>query len=146
MKKYSVYFHSITHGELDRSSIDADSFDDAYQKYIVGKDSNNFESVVVSPFGWLDYAISGNRSFKNPLYKPVEKPKAPDNHKQTSESENDISNSFYATSSVTKAHSEKLDKLIELQEKQLYWIRIIGIPFLFAAIGTFLTLLIRVFK
>ncbi len=38
--------------------------------------------------------------------------------------------------------SDKLDKLIELQEKQLYWIRIIGIPFLFAAIGIFLSLLI----
>ena len=52
MKKYSVYFYSIMNGEFDRSSIDADSFDDAYQKYIVGKDSNKFESVVVSPFGW----------------------------------------------------------------------------------------------
>lgn len=28
------------------------------------------------------------------------------------------------------------------EEKQLYWIRIIGIPFLFAAIGIFLSLLI----
>jgi hypothetical protein len=39
--------------------------------------------------------------------------------------------------------NDKLDKLIELQEKQLYWIRIIGIPFLFAAIGGFLAILFR---
>lgn len=65
-----------------------------------------------------------------------------DPEKQLSDSEDNISNSFYATSSVTKAHSEKLDKLIELQEKQLYWIRIIWIPFLFAAIGTFIALVI----
>ena len=44
---------------------------------------------------------------------------------------------------VSKSHSEKLDRLIELQEKQLYWIRIIGIPFLFAAIGGFLAILFR---
>jgi len=146
MKTFSVYFYSITHGEANRTSIEADSFDDAYQKYIVDKDFNDFESVVVSPFGWLDYAISGNKKFKNPLYKPVEKPKTPDSYKQTSESETCISKSFYSTCSLSKTDSGKLDKLIELQEKQLYWIRIIGIPFLFAAIGSFLVLIIRAFN
>lgn len=38
--------------------------------------------------------------------------------------------------------NEILLKILETQEKQLYWIRIIGIPFLFAAIGIFLSLLI----
>lgn len=37
-------------------------------------------------------------------------------------------------------------KILETQEKQLYWIRTIGIPFLFAAIGTFLALIIRAFN
>jgi len=58
----------------------------------------------------------------------------------------DIAETFYSTPSFSKADSRKLDKLIELQEKQLYWIRIIGIPFLFAAIGSFLVLITRAFN
>ena len=34
-------------------------------------------------------------------------------------------------------------KILETQEKQLYWIRIIGIPFLFASLGGFLAILFR---
>ena len=36
---------------------------------------------------------------------------------------------------------ETQDKQLENQNKQLYWIRLIGINFLFAAIGTLLTML-----
>jgi len=43
----------------------------------------------------------------------------------------------------TSRQNEILLKILVAQEKQLYWIRIIGIPFLFAAIGTFLALIIR---
>ena len=39
--------------------------------------------------------------------------------------------------------TEVLQKILIAQEKQLYWIRIIGIPFLFAAIGGFLAILFR---
>ena len=46
----------------------------------------------------------------------------------------------------TSRQNEILLKILVAQEKQLYWIRIIGIPFLFAAIGTFLALIIRVFN
>lgn len=42
--------------------------------------------------------------------------------------------------------NEILFKILETQEKQLYWIRTIGIPFLFAAIGTFVALIIRAFN
>jgi hypothetical protein len=43
-------------------------------------------------------------------------------------------------------HNEILLKILEAQGKQLYWIRIIGIPFLLAAIGSFLALVIRIFN
>lgn len=39
--------------------------------------------------------------------------------------------------------NDVLYKILKTQEKQLYWIRIIGIPFLFAAIGGFLAILFR---
>jgi len=37
----------------------------------------------------------------------------------------------------------KLEKIVSIQEKQLYWIRIIGLPFLMAAIGSLIVLIIR---
>lgn len=48
-------------------------------------------------------------------------------------------NTFASSSPQT----EVLQKILIAQEKQLYWIRIIGIPFLFAAIGGFLAILFR---
>jgi len=38
------------------------------------------------------------------------------------------------------------DKQLETQDKQLYWIRAIGMSFLFAAIGTLLTMLASFFR
>lgn len=146
MKKYDVYFLSEEKGEKDRETIKAESHEEAFKTYLVGKTANNFEVVVVEVAGFFDSLTSSTQSFKNPLYKIDEIVGNRDYEKPVSDSEDNISNSFSATSSVTKAHSEKLDKLIELQEKQLYWIRIIGIPFLFAAIGTFLALIIRAFN
>lgn len=142
MKIYSVYFNSTTNGEADRTKIEADSFDDAYQQYIDGKDFNDFEEVVVSPFGWYEYIVSGVKYYKNPLYKPVEKPKTPDNYKQISESETCTSKPFYATSTAPIAYSEKLDKLIELQEKQLFWIRFFGIITVISMVFTFIYVLV----
>lgn len=57
-------------------------------------------------------------------------------------SESEIESDIIVNSS---RQNEILLKILETQEKQLYWIRIIGIPFLFAAIVTFLTLIIRAF-
>ena len=58
-------------------------------------------------------------------------------------SESEIESDIIVNSS---RQNEILLKILETQEKQLYWIRIIGIPFLFAAIGTFLALIIRAFN
>ena len=85
----------------------------------------------------------GNESFPNPLYKLVDK-------KQHISKTNDATMNSLASDNLNRStevfggiRDDKLDKLIELQEKQLYWIRIIGIPFLFAAIGGFLAILFR---
>jgi hypothetical protein len=58
-------------------------------------------------------------------------------------SESEIESDIIVNSS---RQNEILLKILETQEKQLYWIRIIGIPFFFAAIGTFLALIIRAFN
>ena len=127
MKKYDVYFLSEEKGEKDRETIKAESHEEAFKTYLVGKTANNFEVVVVEVAGFFDSLTSSTQSFKNPLYKIDEIVGNRDYEKPVSDSEDNISNSFSATSSVTKAHSEKLDKLIELQEKQLFWIRFFGV-------------------
>lgn len=142
MKKYSVYFYSIIHGEFDRSSINAESFESAYNKYLLGKESNNFESVVVSPFGWMDYFFSSSKTFPNPLFKPAEKLKVHEDQNQAAKSGTEISNLFHSTFNLSKTDSGKLDKLIELQEKQLHWIRFLGVVTLISLITAFFYILL----
>jgi hypothetical protein len=127
MKKYDVYFYSREQGEKDKEVVKAESHKDALEKYLVGKNVNNFKMIVVDAKGFFDPLASSQQLFKNPLYKNDEIVGNCDHEKQLSDSEDNISNSFYATSSLTKNHSEKLDKLIELQEKQLFWIRFFGV-------------------
>jgi len=55
-------------------------------------------------------------------------------------SESEIESDIIVNSS---RQNEILLKILETQEKQLYWIRIIGIPFLLAAIGGLLAILFR---
>ena len=55
-------------------------------------------------------------------------------------SESEIESDIIVNSS---RQNEILLKILETQEKQLYLIRIIGIPFFFAAIGVFLAILFR---
>ena len=146
MKKFEVYFFSENKGEKERAMIYAESQIDAMQKFIVGKEANNFSTVVVSPASFIDSILSTHELFPNPLYKLVDK-------KQHISKTNDAAINSLASDNLNRStevfggiRDDKLDKLIELQEKQLYWIRIIGIQFLFAAIGTLLALIIRAFN
>lgn len=145
MKKFDVYFYSDAKGAKDREIINAETHEAAFKKYLVGKNINDFKLIYVdtaSFFDSLTSSVQSLQSFNNPLYKSDEAEINQNNEKPLSGSDDNVSTSFCSTPSFSKADSGKLDKLIELQEKQLYWIRIIGIPFLFAAIGTFLTMLL----
>jgi len=149
MKKFDVCFYSEAKGAKDREIINAETHEAALKKYLIGKNINDFKFIYVDTAGFFDSLTSSVQSlqkFNNPLYKSDEAEIIQDNEKHVSGSDANVPTSFYSTPSVSKADSGKLDKLIELQEKQLYWIRIIGIPFLFAAIGSFLVLIIRAFN
>jgi hypothetical protein len=230
MKKFEVYFFSEDKGSFENQKIHAETQEDAFNKFLIGKQSNNYKFVVVSPDSFLDSVSISAKSFPNPLCIPdkiegesilntgtgddifylqktpsnsdkdgpfsrkdlqtnlnskqigdqwrvcwgngswmlakdflkfgplgatdrLSRPKS--NSKQPSpadegENEPNKSNKLIGVEDLNKImkgsinfSSEKIDKLIELQEKQLYWIRIIGIPFLFAAIGGFLAILFR---
>jgi len=58
-------------------------------------------------------------------------------------SESEIESDIIVNSS---RQNEILLKILETQEKQLYWIRIIGMPVMFAAIGTMLTIIASFFR
>lgn len=146
MKKFRVYFFSEAKGEKDIEIINAESHEAAFKKYLVGKNIKDFKLIGVDNAGFFDSLTFSVQTFNNPLYKNDEAEINQDNEKHVSGSDANVPTSFYSTCSLSKADSGKLDKLIELQQKQLYWIRIIGIPFLFAAIGTFLALIIRAFN
>ncbi|MBM3454993.1 MAG: hypothetical protein FJX80_07575 [Bacteroidetes bacterium] len=147
MKKYFVYFMEEFGGELSQQkTVLAESKEEARDNYLIENKSEKHPLIMVSPVAFF----SNPQVFDNPIYQKKKKQiigtEQKINCEEASEGgpvENNISASFYSTPSFSKADSRKLDKLIELQEKQLFWIRIIGIPFLMAAIGSLIVLIIR---
>ncbi len=131
MKKFEVYFYSENQGEKERAVIYAESQIDAMRKFVDGKALNDFETVVVSAASFIGSITSMPESFPNPLYTVFDKKQTISKTNQDAVNylvSDDLSRSTDVFGGIT---NDKLDKLIELQEKQLYWIRIIGIPFLF---------------
>ena len=145
MKKFEVYFFSNEKGEKDRETIKAESHEEAFQKYLVGKSANNFKVIVVDIAGFFESMTTSEQRFNNPLYINDEISKNQDD-KKPGDLEYNISDSFYSTSSMTKVCSDRLDRLIELQEKQLYWTRIIAAPVFLAIVIFFLNMVFGVFK
>ena len=146
MKKFEVYFFSEKKGQKERALIYAESQIDAMRKFVDGKEPNNFETVVVSAASFIGSITSMPESFQNPLYTGFDKKQAISKTNQDAANYSASDDLSHSTDAFGGIVNYKLDKMIELQEKQLYWIRIIGIPFLFAAIGTFLALIIRAFN
>lgn len=72
MKKYDVYFFSEDKGSKDIRRIEAESHEEAFQQYLIGKTSNDFKLVVVDVAGFFDSLTSSAQTFKNPLYKDVD--------------------------------------------------------------------------
>ena len=141
-QKYDVLFSNKNKFlQTGLKQIIADSPEEAFKKFLVGKEPNKFELVVVSGSGFWDF-IKSPEYFPNPLFRPDEIINRPSKNR-ASENELAADKTYYKKDGFRKHQSDKLDRLIELQEKQLYWIRIIGIPFLFAAIGGFLAILLR---
>ena len=143
MKKFRVCFFSENREAIDEAVLYAESYEDAFQKYIVSKEPNDFKLVIVDAAGFFASMSSEAQGFPNPLCRIQKSQIKNDERIIKTASEVDSELSFNSASNFYKSHSEKLDILIGLQEKQLCWIRIIGIPFLFAAIGGFLAILFR---
>lgn len=141
MKKYIVYFLEEFGGELSQQkTVLAETKEDALDKYLLENYSEKHRLIMVSATAFF----STPQVFNNPIYQKNKKEiiEADEKQNKSDESfrdEREIANSNRSVNS----NSDKLDRLIEIQEKQLYWIRIIGIPFLFASLGGFLVNLFR---
>jgi len=142
MKKYIVCFKEEFSGaKYQKKVVLAESKEEARDKYLVENYSEKHELIeVISP----EFS-SAPQVCDNPIYyqkKRIEVDQKSIQHEESSEEKFAIKNKKRSIN----IQSDRLDRLIELQEKQLYWIRIVGIPFLMAAIGTFLSLLISALK
>ena len=141
MKKYIVYFMEEFGGEASQiKTVLAESKEEARDKYLLENHSEEHLLIMVNSTAFF----SAPQVFNNPIYQKnkkeiIEADKKQNKSDESFRDEREIENSNRSVNS----NSEKLDRLIELQEKQLYWIRIIGIPFFFAAIGGFLAILFK---
>ena len=141
MKKYIVYFMEEFGGEASQiKTVLAESKEEARDKYLLENHSEEHLLIMVNSTAFF----SAPQVFNNPIYQKnkkeiIEADKKQNKSDESFRDEREIENSNRSVNS----NSEKLDRLIELQEKQLYWIRIIGIPFLFASLGGFFANLFR---
>jgi hypothetical protein len=118
----------------------AESKEEARDKYLLENHSEEHLLIMVNSTAFF----SAPQIFNNPIYQKkkkeiIEADKKLIDDKESSENKFAVDNKNRSIN----IQSDKLDRLIELQEKQLYWIRIIGIPFLLAAIGGLLAILLR---
>lgn len=144
MKKYDVWFCADRNGNaVQLKTLLATSEDDAFQKYLAENYSEDCPIVYVR----LKSLFAAPKVFDNPKF-PTEH-KCGDGNVKNSVKECKSSVNLAARlvqEELDHVNIKKLDRLIEIQEKQLYWIRIIGMPVMFAAIGAMLTLLASFFR
>ena len=135
MKKHIVYFlEEFGGGSSQQKTVLAESKEEARDKYLLENYSEKHRLIMVSPTAFF----STPQVFDNPIYQKNEKEiiEAEKEQNKSDESfrdEREIANSNRSVNS----NSDKLDRLIELQEKQLGWIRIIALPVLLSIIFFF---------
>ena len=139
MKKYIVYFVDEFGVELSPHKIVfAESKEDALDKYLLENHSEKHRLIMVNPTEFF----STPQVFDNPIYQKnkkeiIEADKKQNKSDESFRDEREIANSNRSVNS----NSEKLDRLIELQEKQLFWVRVVGLPILLGVIVTFIRIL-----
>lgn len=67
MRKLKVCFCSKTGEAVNEEIINAESYEDAFQKFIVGKEPNDFQTVIVDVAGFFGSISSIAQAFSNPL-------------------------------------------------------------------------------
>ena len=139
MKKHIVYFlEEFGGGSSQQKTVLAESKEEARDKYLLENYSEKHRLIMVSPTAFF----STPQVFDNPIYQKkkkeiIEAEKEQNKSDESFRDEREIANSNRSVNS----NSDKLDRLIEIQEKQLGWIRIIALPVLLSIIFFFLRIL-----
>jgi hypothetical protein len=132
MKKFKLQFSTKPGGENynEVKIIQAESCEVAVQQFVEASKNTCDQYVLASGYGFLNSeGIHLNPYYNQPQKIDVPKPTV------------NNSNSEEQTANLNYIQLEKLDKLIEIQEKQLGWIRIIALPVLLSIIFFFLRIL-----
>ena len=139
MKKYIVYFLEEFGGELSQQkTVLAETKEDALDKYLLENYSEKHRLIMVSPTAFF----STPQVFDNPIYQKKKKEIIEADKKQNKSDESFRDEREIASSNRSvNSNSDKLDRLIELQEKQLFWVRVVGLPILLGVIVTFIRIL-----
>ena len=139
MKKYIVYFmEEFGGGSSQTKTVLAESKEEARDKYLLETYSEEHLYIIVNSTAFF----STSQVFDNPIYQKkkkeiIEAEKKQNESDHSLRDEREISNS----NRTVNSNSDKLDRLIEIQEKQLGWIRIIAMPVLLSIIFFFLRIL-----
>ena len=139
MKKYIVYFMEEFGGEASQiKTVLAESKEEARDKYLLENHSEEHLLIMVNSTAFF----SAPQIFNNPIYQKkkkeiIEADKKIINDEESSEDKFSVENKNRSIN----IQSDKLDKLIELQEKQLFWVRVVGLPILLGMIVVFIRIL-----
>ncbi len=136
MPTYTIFFTNETGLQQigEKVQISAVDTGDAINRFFEKCDHSTAQHIQVSSGIFSSSEIHPNPYF--PKVSPVSKP----------ENRNSVGERSSNRDSIVDRQTEILTEIAKTQKKQLYWIRIIGIPFLLAAIGSFSTLIIRAFN
>lgn len=139
MKKYIVCFkEKISGAKSQKKVVLAESKEEARDKYLVENYSEKHELIeVISP----EFS-STPQVCDNPIYY-INKKEIIEADQKLIHNE-DFSQQKFAIENKNRSaniQSDKLDRLIELQEKQLFWVRVVGLPILLGMIVIFIRIL-----
>ena len=142
MKKYIVYFLEEFGGELSQQkTVLAESKEEARDKYLIENYSDKHKLIMVSSTAFF----STPQVFDNPIYqKNIKEATETDQNSIHYEDSPERRGAIENRNRSINIQSDKLDKLIELQEKQLHWIRFLGVVTLISLITAFVYILIAV--
>lgn len=140
MKKYIVYFMEEFGGGLSQQkTVLAESKEDALDKYLLENYSEKHRLIMVSGTAFF----STPQVFNNPIYQKKKKEIIEADEKQNKSDESFRDEREVANSNRSvNYNSDKLDRLIELQENQLHWVRFLGVVTLISLITAFVYILI----
>jgi len=125
-------------GLSQQKTILAESKEEARDKYLIENYSEKHKLIMVASTAFF----STPQVFDNPIYQKKQKEIIEADKKLIVDEESSENKFAVENKKLINIQSDKLDKLIEIQEKQLHWIRFLGMVTLISLISAFVYILI----